>query len=287
MNLSLLKDLQKFAKYLSVNELKNIKPEKLMAILHTDKATTKAFVQYLHDEGVLSYKYVFKCPNCVQECTAYERKLKKSPYCCNFCGDEISNATIIKKSWLIYNIDKNEMMNIQIENDVDLIEGTLNCENFVHIKDNIIDLNMIKENKMKIFIGSSKEAKVDMERLAIMIEESLNSVIVWDDPTVCVAGDFTLESLINVAHRVDAAIFVFNGEDETWYRGNIVQSVRDNVLLEYGLFAGVRGRENVIFMCKNKPKIATDLLGVTYLDAAKGDFSLKRDVNAWLSKIRK
>ena len=40
-------------------------------------------------------------------------------------------------------------------------------------------------------------------------------------------------------------------------------------------------------MCKNKPKIATDLLGVTYLDATKGDYTLKRDVNAWLSKISK
>ena len=204
-----------------------------MDILHVDKATIKAFAQYLHDEGVLNYKYEFKCINCGQECTAYERKLKKNIYCCNTCGYAISNAIIIKKSWMIYSIDKNEMINIQVENDVDLLEGTLSYENFGPIKDNIIKLNRKKENKMKIFIGSSTEAKDEMERLAIFIEESSNGVLTWNSPDVFVAGDFTLESLIDVAQKVDAAIFVFNGEDETWYRDNIVQSVRDNVLLEY------------------------------------------------------
>lgn len=126
-----------------------------------------------------------------------------------------------------------------------------------------------------------------MERLARIIEDSGHNVLPWNGANSFVPGNFTLESLIDITSRVDAAIFVFNVEDETWFKENIVHSVRDNVLLEYDLFVGVKGRSNVIFMCRNKPKIATDLLGITYLDANKEDFNLKNDVNAWLSKISK
>ncbi|MGJ0701512.1 TIR domain-containing protein [Clostridium perfringens] len=49
----------------------------------------------------------------------------------------------------------------------------------------------------------------------------------------------------------------------------------DNVLLEYGLFAGELGEENVIFICKGNPKIATDLKGITHLDLKDGNDTLK------------
>lgn len=286
MNQKLLKKLQVKAKIMSVNELKNITPERLMNLLNIDKIMLKEFTKYLHDKHVLSYKYKFKCVNCGLDCTAYEMKIKRSIYkCCN-CEYEIPNDVIIKKSWIIYNIDKEEMINLEANNDVDLVQDTLKENNFKIGKCNVIELKEKRDGKMKIFIGSSMEAETEMETVAIMLEELNYDVLTWKDPSIFVAGDFTLDSLINISKEIDAAIFVFNGEDETWYRGESVKSVRDNVLLEYGLFTGSKGRKNVVFMCKNNPKIATDLLGLNYLNAEKGDYSLKRDVRNWLDKIK-
>lgn len=286
MNQQLLKNFQEQAKRKSVNELKSITPDRLMNLLKIDKYTVKKFVEYLHNKHVLSYKYNFKCVNCGEDCTAYEIKLKKCIYKCSNCGDEISNEVIVKKSWIIYNVEKEELMNLGTNNEVDLVQGTLKENNFKIGKDNVIELIAKRNDKMKVFIGSSKEAEDEMERVAIMLEDLECDVLTWKDTSVFVAGDFTLDSLINITKEVDAAVFVFNGEDETWYRGESVQSVRDNVLLEYGLFIGNKGRKNVVFMCKNNPKIATDLLGVTYLRSEQGDNSLKRDVRNWINSIK-
>jgi predicted nucleotide-binding protein len=264
---------------MSVSELKNITPGRLIDLLDIDKIEMKEFADYLHEKKVLTYKFDFKCDVCGGNCTAYERILKKQTYKCKNCDAEISNSTILEHSWITYNIDKFETIELEEENNVDLVAGTLNENKVIKLVDKG------GERMKKVFIGSSKEAIKEMERIAIFLEEFDCEVITWNNPKTFVAGDFTLESLVDISNIVDAAIFVFNGEDETWYRDSIVKSVRDNVLLEYGLFLGAKGRKNSIFMCKNKPKIATDLLGVNYLDGEKRDFSLKRDVEVWLNRL--
>ncbi|SHJ43609.1 Predicted nucleotide-binding protein containing TIR-like domain-containing protein [Clostridium amylolyticum] len=285
MKKNLLTQLKDIGKNMSVNELKNISPGRLMDLLNIDKAQMKDFADYLHKEYVLSYKYDFKCNNCGANCIAYERKIKSNIYICKSCCAEIENDVILKKGWITYNIDKNEMMGLDEKNNIDLVSGTLIENKFLLGSNKVIELVRKRDNKMKIFIGSSKEAKSEMERLARFLEEFNCEVVAWSDSSTFVAGDFTLESLIKVSKQVDAALFVFNGEDETWYRESVVNSVRDNVLLEYGLFVGTKGRKNVIFMCKNSPKIATDLLGIKYLDAGRGDFTLKNDIKVWLERI--
>lgn len=285
MRKNLLKQLKNIGKNMSVSELKGISPGRLMDLLNIDKIEMKDFANYLHREDVLSYKYDFRCNNCGIDCTAYEKKIKRNTYICKNCGTEIINDIIMEKGWIIYSIDKDEMMRLDEKIDIDLVSGTLEENKFVLGTNKVIELKRQREDKMKIFIGSSKEAKDQMERLAIFIEELECDVLTWMDAPSFVAGNFTLESLIDISNNVDAAIFVFNGEDETWYRDNMVKSVRDNVLLEYGLFIGNKGRKNAIFMCKNDPKIATDLLGVNYLHGEKKDYSLKRDIRVWLDKI--
>lgn len=286
MNQELLIKIQNYAKKMSVNELKNIKAERLMNILDINKSTMKLFAEELHIEGLLSYKYDFKCPSCNKDCTAYERMLKKQPYYCNKCGELISHEIISKKSWMIYSINKNELLNFQVEDDeIDFVKGTLGKGIVFDIKDKIIEAKSERKKEMKIFIGSSKEAEAEMERIGVMIEKLNCDVITWQDEESFIAGDFTMESLIHMSKQVDAAIFVFNGEDETWYRNNLVQSVRDNVLFEYGLFVGAMGRKNVTFMCKNKPKIATDLLGLNYINGEDKDLSLKKNIKVWLDSL--
>lgn len=138
---------------------------------------------------------------------------------------------------------------------------------------------------MKIFIGSSIEARSEMERIAVLIEKLGHTCILWDDPGAFVAGNTTLESLAELSKRADAAIFVFNGDDKTWYRGSEEFSVRDNVLLEYGIFLGAKGTKKAIFICKDNPKIATDLLGVNCLYSTDGDNTLREKLKNWIDKI--
>lgn len=279
MRKSLLEEFKNIVPVMSVNELKNLTPGRFMDLLKIDKVEVKEFADYLHKEKVLTYKYDFKCNVCGINCTAYERKIKKQTYKCKNCGIEISNGTILKRAWITYNIDKFEVTELKEETNIDLVLGTLSENRIIKL------VNKGDERVKKVFIGSSKEAIKEMERIAIFLEEFDCEVITWNNPKTFIAGDFTLESLVDMSNRVDAAIFVFNGEDETWYRDNLVKSVRDNVLLEYGLFLGTIGRKSTIFMCKNKPKIATDLLGINYLNGEKKDFSLRKDIELWLERL--
>lgn len=123
----------------------------------------------LHIEGLLSYKYDFKCPSCNKDYTAYERMLKKTPYYCDKCGELISHEIISEKSWMIYSINKNELLNFQIEDDeIDFVKGTLGKGIVFDIKDKIIEAKSERKKEMKIFIGSSKEAEAEMERIGVI-----------------------------------------------------------------------------------------------------------------------
>lgn len=62
-------------------------------------------------------------------------------------------------------------------------------------------------------------------------------------------------------------------------------TVRDNVLFEYGLFAGALGKENVCFVCKGHPKLASDLKGITYIDGDLRELPIKNKLKDWLEKM--
>ena len=61
----------------------------------------------------------------------------------------------------------------------------------------------------------------------------------------------------------------------------ISDKVRDNVL-----FAGALGKENVCFVCKGKPQLATDLRGITYVDGDLGDAIIKAKLKDWIDAIQ-
>ncbi|MCL2082569.1 MAG: nucleotide-binding protein [Oscillospiraceae bacterium] len=119
---------------------------------------------------------------------------------------------------------------------------------------------------MNIFIGGSKESLSLATEIAITIEEHGHIPRLWNEYGLFSAGSYTLESLESICNDVDAAIFVFSEDDKTLYREALTQSVRDNTLIEYGLFIGRLSRERVVFCRKGVAKIATDLLGVTHID---------------------
>lgn len=139
---------------------------------------------------------------------------------------------------------------------------------------------------MKIFIGSSNEAIEGLELIASWIEEYGHEPIPWNDLQVFAPGSYTFSGIVEMTRKADAAIFIFSEDDRVWYRSDTAKQPRDNVMIEYGLFLGALGQKRVIFCRKGKPKAATDLLGVVYVDISENrKAAAKRQLRAWVSMI--
>lgn len=117
--------------------------------------------------------------------------------------------------------------------------------------------------KPKIFIGSSAEGL----NAAYAIQQNLTHDA---EPTVWDQGIFdlsktTMESLTKVVDESDFGVFVFSPDDVTKMRGFEHNTVRDNVIFEFGLFTGKLGRDRVFFVRPDKCELhlPTDLLGIT------------------------
>ncbi len=117
--------------------------------------------------------------------------------------------------------------------------------------------------KPKIFIGSSVEGL----GVAYSIQQNLTQdaeSTVWDQ------GIFELsltaiESLTKAVENSDIGVFVFSPDDITKMRGAESNTIRDNVIFEFGLFVGRLGRDRVFFITPEGTdfRLPTDLLGVT------------------------
>jgi len=116
--------------------------------------------------------------------------------------------------------------------------------------------------KPRLFIGSSTESK----KIAKYVQEDLERTVdvdIWYQG-VFEPGAGILETLVDKAPTYDFALLVFGADDITTERGEQEPSVRDNVLLEFGLFLGHLGRKRTFFLFdRNRPpKIPTDLSGI-------------------------
>lgn len=70
-----------------------------------------------------------------------------------------------------------------------------------------------------------------------------------------------------------------------WYRQDAQRQPRDNVLVEYGLLAGVLGRERVVICRYGEPRIASDLQGFVYIDGSK-PHRAEAEIAAWAKTLR-
>jgi hypothetical protein len=119
-------------------------------------------------------------------------------------------------------------------------------------------------NKMKflpsIFIGSSKEGLVVAEQIKSELN-GFGQCKLWTD-----AFDFGVSAFHNLTSQIalyDYAILVATTDDVVKSRGKTSKSVRDNVLFEFGLFAGGLGRSRVFYIVEEDAKIPSDLGGIT------------------------
>lgn len=115
----------------------------------------------------------------------------------------------------------------------------------------------------RMFIGSSGEGS----QIALAIQANLPGVdcTCWFHGAFSIASS-TLDDLINLTTTSDFATFVFTPDDLTASRGGSLNSPRDNVVYELGLFSGAIGKARCfIALPSSTPlKLPTDLAGVTY-----------------------
>jgi predicted nucleotide-binding protein len=117
--------------------------------------------------------------------------------------------------------------------------------------------------KPRVFIGSSVEGL----SIAYSIQQNLThdaEVTVWDQG-VFELSSATIESLLKILDDSDFGIFVFSNDDIKQIRGKELNTIRDNVLFEFGLFIGKLSRERVYFIIPTDTELhlPTDLLGIT------------------------
>lgn len=136
---------------------------------------------------------------------------------------------------------------------------------------------------MKVFIGSSSESKSDMRTVAHWIESQKWVAECWDNSFR--AGDIFLPRLLEISRNVNGAILIFSEDDEVLHRDNRKMQPRDNILLEYGLFAGALGPKKTIICLKGKPKLPSDLGGVTYVNLDPSA-TARHEISTWLDEIK-
>lgn len=120
---------------------------------------------------------------------------------------------------------------------------------------------------VRLFIGSSTEGQAVARNLQAELEAmSVCEVERWDQ-NVFEPSAYALDSLLEVATLVDFAVLVASPDDVTVSRNVESTSVRDNIVLEFGLFTGVLGRERTYLLATgdHSVKLPTDVLGLMRL----------------------
>lgn len=118
---------------------------------------------------------------------------------------------------------------------------------------------------VRLFIGSSAEGREVAHNLQAVLEgRGVCEVEVWDQGVFQPSG-YALDSLLDVAARSDFAVLVASPDDVTVSRGDTAASVRDNIVLEFGLFTGALGRQRTYLLATGSAKLPTDTLGLTRL----------------------
>src|SRR6186997_2167560 len=144
-------------------------------------------------------------------------------------------------------------------------------------------------DKPRIFLGSSGKQEKLLRALTRGLED-IAHVEPWT--TSFNPGTTTLERLVELAHEVDFAVFVFAQDDwtaasptEPSPTGSGQASPRDNVVFEAGLFGGVLGMRRTFILHASGAKLPSDLLGLTCV--RYGDAATAAEMRVMNEKLRK
>lgn len=118
------------------------------------------------------------------------------------------------------------------------------------------------DDRPSIFIGSSSEGLPIAEAIFAGLSHDARPTL-WTDQ-LFLPGEYPLEVLEGQLRRHSFAVLVASPDDQLLKRGETAPAARDNLLLEFGLFAGVLGRRRAFFVCPDHPQVhlPSDLAGV-------------------------
>jgi len=128
------------------------------------------------------------------------------------------------------------------------------------------------------FIASSTEGLEIAYALQQNLDRDLEATV-WPQG-VFRPGSIILDDVDEVVAKSDFGLFVFHPDDVVLMRGSELSSVRDNVILELGIFIGRLGR-NRNFIVKPSGqalRVPTDLLGVN-----TAEYDAERSDGNWLA----
>ena len=146
-------------------------------------------------------------------------------------------------------------------------------------------MRTLRLTKPRIFLGSSSQQEALLQELIRGLED-VADVEPWT--TSFNPGTSTLERLLELAHEVDFAAFVFARDDWTSNApapsGSGQASPRDNVVFEAGLFGAALGMRRTFILHANGAKLPTDLLGLT---CVRYDGTTAAEMDAIQQKLRR
>lgn len=119
---------------------------------------------------------------------------------------------------------------------------------------------------MRIFIGSSSQARPLVREIASWLEELDHTPVCWDVDAFAPSA-YTFQSLESLASNVDGAILLLTCDEQLDAEGK--HAPNGNVLIELGLFCGTLGRMRVLVCREGKPTHPSDLNGITYVNVSQ------------------
>ena len=144
-------------------------------------------------------------------------------------------------------------------------------------------------DKPRIFLGSS----ATQEKLLLALTRGLEDVAHVDPWTISFnPGTTAVDRLVELAHEVDFAAFVFARDDWTTISPPASSptesgqaSPRDNVVFEAGLFGGALGMRRTFILHASGAKLPSDLLGLTTI--RYGELTTPAEMRVVNQKLRK
>jgi predicted nucleotide-binding protein len=135
--------------------------------------------------------------------------------------------------------------------------------------------------KPRIFIGSSVESLESARALQSILDYDCET-IVWNQ------GVFKLSSTamhdLSQIDDIDFAIFIFSPDDLSTIRDQEYKTVRDNLILEFGMFVGKLGLNRVFFIIPKNTNLhlPTDILGINpgFYEANRTDKNIEASLGA-------